>query len=237
MARGAAADPEFQINAAIPADDSGSLERSPGCRAHAFDQLSTCIDPACTAPTISISTACGARFLRMVPMAATVLNRGGWARYRVGRWVWLDWYGWTWVSYDPGAGHLITTAGGFMSRLWLVLVSGGNRDPALLVPGAGGVLRLRRSGNRDWLRIRQYRLGAACAVRGAASVVGPRLLWTARGCHRQCEYRQHVPQSARVAGGISGMGTADFRAGRFNSIGRVSTDQVRSAGRCAGKCR
>jgi hypothetical protein len=24
-----------------------------------------------------------------------------WAPYRAGRWVWLDWYGWTWVSYDP----------------------------------------------------------------------------------------------------------------------------------------
>ena len=25
----------------------------------------------------------------------------GWAPYRHGRWVWEDWYGWTWVSYDP----------------------------------------------------------------------------------------------------------------------------------------
>ena len=25
----------------------------------------------------------------------------GWAPYRYGRWVWEDWYGWTWVSYDP----------------------------------------------------------------------------------------------------------------------------------------
>ena len=25
----------------------------------------------------------------------------GWAPYRVGRWVWVDYYGWTWVSADP----------------------------------------------------------------------------------------------------------------------------------------
>ncbi len=25
----------------------------------------------------------------------------GWAPYRLGRWVWLDWWGWSWVSYDP----------------------------------------------------------------------------------------------------------------------------------------
>src|SRR5579885_182008 len=25
----------------------------------------------------------------------------GWAPYGNGRWVWEDWYGWTWVSYDP----------------------------------------------------------------------------------------------------------------------------------------
>jgi hypothetical protein len=25
----------------------------------------------------------------------------GWAPYRVGRWVWVDYYGWTWVSGDP----------------------------------------------------------------------------------------------------------------------------------------
>ncbi|HWR52517.1 MAG TPA: DUF6600 domain-containing protein [Bryobacteraceae bacterium] len=25
----------------------------------------------------------------------------GWAPYQHGRWVWVDWYGWTWVSYDP----------------------------------------------------------------------------------------------------------------------------------------
>lgn len=24
-----------------------------------------------------------------------------WAPYRAGRWAWVDWYGWTWVSYDP----------------------------------------------------------------------------------------------------------------------------------------
>lgn len=25
----------------------------------------------------------------------------GWAPYSFGRWTWIDWYGWSWVSYDP----------------------------------------------------------------------------------------------------------------------------------------
>ena len=40
----------------------------------------------------------------------------GWAPYRDGRWAWDDYYGWSWVGYDPGAGRLITTAAGSTTR-------------------------------------------------------------------------------------------------------------------------
>ncbi|MBV9745874.1 MAG: FecR domain-containing protein, partial [Acidobacteriia bacterium] len=29
------------------------------------------------------------------------MEPAGWAPYQAGRWVWLDWYGWTWIGYEP----------------------------------------------------------------------------------------------------------------------------------------
>ncbi|HWC98942.1 MAG TPA: hypothetical protein VG456_19415, partial [Candidatus Sulfopaludibacter sp.] len=41
--------------------------------------------------------------------------------------------------------------------------------------------------------------------------------------------------NARIGNGISGVGAGDFRAGRFSSVGRVSGEQVRSAGLVRGQ--
>jgi hypothetical protein len=101
MVRGTAADPEFQIVAAIGLDDwdkwnanrDQELERS---QQQAYQHVS---------PEIN-----GGEDLnqngRWVqdPSYGSVWAPNeppGWAPYQNGRWVWEDWYGWTWVSYDP----------------------------------------------------------------------------------------------------------------------------------------
>ena len=41
------------------------------------------------------------RTIRLMEMCGYRRVEPGWAPYRAGRWVWEDFYGWTWVSYDP----------------------------------------------------------------------------------------------------------------------------------------
>jgi hypothetical protein len=99
LARGDAADPEFQTVGAIPRDDwdnwnerrDRELERARSPRyvsadiygAEDLDGHGQWVD---VAPYGHVWT----------PRVAV-----GWAPYRFGRWTWLDWYGWSWVSYDP----------------------------------------------------------------------------------------------------------------------------------------
>jgi hypothetical protein len=45
----------------------------------------------------------------------------------------------------------------------------------------------------------------------------------------------NVYRNARIANGVSGMAAADFRSGRFSSVGRVSSEQVRTAGAIRGQ--
>jgi hypothetical protein len=98
-ARGPAADPEFQVTAAIPYD---SWDRWNEDRDHylessrSYDHVSPDIYGAedldqngrwVNDPTYG-------------QVWAPTVNPG-WAPYQNGRWVWEDYYGWTWVSYDP----------------------------------------------------------------------------------------------------------------------------------------
>jgi len=103
MARGDPNDPEFQVNAAIPADE---WDRFNAQRDSELQRLTT--SSRYVAPDVA-----GAEELdqngRWVndpnnPSYGNVWvpNVGpGWAPYRNGRWVWEDFYGWTWVSDDP----------------------------------------------------------------------------------------------------------------------------------------
>jgi hypothetical protein len=99
MARGASADPEFQIVNAIPPDD--------------WDRWNDARDGAELASTsyqYVPEGVYGAEDLDQSGNWEYVPDYGycwqpivaaGWAPYSLGRWVWEDWYGWTWISYDP----------------------------------------------------------------------------------------------------------------------------------------
>ncbi len=99
-ARGLASDPEFQIVQANPPDswDRWNDDRDRYLqRSQAYQHVS---------PDIS-----GAEDLDQYGQWTNDPTYGqvwtpnnepaGWAPYQSGRWVWEDWYGWTWVSYDP----------------------------------------------------------------------------------------------------------------------------------------
>ena len=101
MARGSAADPEFQIETASATDDWDSRwndTRDRSLRAHPL--AINMYRRGYTEPRIWTAPVRG----RTSPLTAYVWHPtvvgAGWSPYRNGRWVWLDWYGWTWVSYD-----------------------------------------------------------------------------------------------------------------------------------------
>ncbi len=99
LARGTAADPEFQVVASTPVDDwdrwndsrDHDLEQSRAYRyvspdIYGAEDLDAHGQWVYEAPYGNV----------WVPSVAA-----GWAPYRYGRWSWIDWYGWSWVSYDP----------------------------------------------------------------------------------------------------------------------------------------
>lgn len=233
QARGAAADPEFQINAAIPADD--------------WDRWNDSRDAALTRSTSYQHVGPGVYgtedldqygvWSEVPPYGPvwrpTVGVGAGWAPYRAGRWVWLDWYGWTWVSadpwgwapyhygrwfYEPAFGWCWYPGGIGMRHYW---------SPALVgFFGYGGVGIGFGFGNIGWVPLAPYEVlhpwwGRGFYGRPGVAIGNVNIASTFR--------------NARVAGGISGMGAADFRSGHFSGIGRVSADQVRSAGLVRGQ--
>jgi hypothetical protein len=236
-ARGAAADPEFQIVAAIPLDD--------------WDRWNETRDAALTRSTSYQHVGPGVYGVEdldrygvwsEVPpygpvWRPTVGIGAGWAPYRAGRWVWLDWYGWTWVSYDPWGWAPYHYGRWFYEPAWgWCWYPGGIGmrhywSPALVgFFGYGGVgVGIGFGfgfGNIGWVPLAPYEVlhpwwGQGFYGRPGVAIGNVNIASTFR--------------NARVAGGISGMAAADFRSGHFNSIGRVSADQVRSAGLVRGQ--
>ncbi len=99
LARGTAADPEFQIVSEVAWDNFDRwnedrdryLARTRSYRyvhrsVYGADELDYYGDWDYVAPYGWI----------WAPRVAV-----GWAPYHYGRWAWIDWYGWSWVSYDP----------------------------------------------------------------------------------------------------------------------------------------
>lgn len=100
QARGTAGDPEFQVTGAIAADqwDKWNADRD-----HDLEKSGS---GRYVNPDINGTEELDAngRWVNdpaygQVWVPATV--DPGWAPYRVGRWVWVNYYGWTWVSGDP----------------------------------------------------------------------------------------------------------------------------------------
>jgi hypothetical protein len=236
MARGSTSDPEFQIVSAPGLDDwdrwnqsrdqamvrSASYQNVPQgvYGAEDLDSYGTWNN---VAPYGNVWTPAG--------MGA------GWAPYRSGRWVWEDWYGWTWVSADPWGwapyhyGRWFWDAG--FGWCWYPGVFGHRHywSPALVGwfgyggPGIGVGFGF---GSLGWVPLAPY------------EVFRP---WWGRGFYgRPFNERINVTninvtniyRNSRFSG-VSGMAVNDFRAGRFNAIGRVSADQVRTAGLVRGQ--
>ena len=104
MARGTASDPEFQIVSAIPLDEWDHWNET---RDRIFLQPSASAqytDPGNTGMSGTEDLDNNGTWVSVPDYGAVwhpTTVGPGWAPYSAGRWVWEDWYGWTWVSYDP----------------------------------------------------------------------------------------------------------------------------------------
>jgi hypothetical protein len=158
----------------------------------------------------------------------------GWAPYSRGRWVWEDWYGWTWVSQDPWGwapyhyGRWFWNAN---SWWWYPGVHGRPHywSPALVAFfgfGHGGVGF--GFGNVGWVPLAPYETFHPWWGRG----------YYGRGFNHGVNITNvnitSVYRNARVGRGISAVSAGDFQSGRFQNVGRYSGDQVREAGLVRG---
>lgn len=168
----------------------------------------------------------------------TVAVAAGWAPYRSGRWVWEDWYGWTWVSSDPWGwapyhyGRWFWNANAWW---WYPGVMGRPHywSPALVAFfgfGGGGGIGF-GFGNVGWVPLAPY------------EVFHP---WWGRGYYGGGAYINrsvnitnvnitNVYRNARVTNGVSGIGAADFQGGRFHNIRGFQGGQIQQAGLVRGQ--
>jgi len=228
--RGATADPEFQIVAAVAPDE---WDRWNDTR---DGVLTRAVSPRYVGPGVY-----GAEDLDTGGTWGTDPDYGpvwrpavdtGWAPYQCGRWVWEDWYGWTWVGceawgwapYHYGRWSWRTGFGwgwypGLMGvrHYW---------SPALVGFfgfGGGGFGVGFGFGNIGWVPLAPYEMLYPWWGRGGYRGFN-------RGMNITSANIGSIYRNGRVANGISGMNAADFRAGRFNNIGRFSGSQIGQAG-------
>ncbi len=161
----------------------------------------------------------------------------GWAPYGNGRWVWEDWYGWTWVSYDPWGWAPYHYGRWFWSPgfgwCWYPGVIGVRHywSPALVAffgygPGVGVGFGF-GFGNIGWVPLAPYEVFHPWWGRG----------FYGRGFGVVNITNINVVNTYRNArfGGISAMNVNDFHAGRFGAIARVPGDRIGTAGLVRGQ--
>ena len=228
--RGAAADPEFQVVAAIAPDD---WDRWNDTRDGA---LTRAVSPRYVGPGVY-----GTEDLDTNGTWGTDPDYGsvwrptegvGWAPYQCGRWVWEDWYGWTWVSCDAWGwapyhyGRWFWRTG--LGWGWYPGMMGVRHywSPALVGFfgfGGGGFGLGFGFGNVGWVPLAPYEMLYPWWGRGYYGGFN-------RGMNITNGNITSIYRNSRVANGVSGMNAADFRAGRFNNIGRFSGSQIGQAG-------
>jgi hypothetical protein len=238
-ARGTASDPEFQMGAAIPPDDWDRWSES---RDQMLLQASSVYQKV--PPGVY-----GAEDMQNNGVWTEVPNYGnvwhptavapGWSPYSCGRWVWEDWYGWTWIGceswgwapYHYGRWFNDPAYGGW---LWYPGVIGVRHywSPALVAffgygPGVGFGVGF---GNVGWVALAPFEVfrpwwGAGYYGAGFAGRVN------ITNINVYNSYR-----NARIANGVSGVSAANFRGGQFgNNIMHASGEQIRSAGLVRGQ--
>jgi hypothetical protein len=155
-----------------------------------------------------------------------------WAPYQSGRWVWLDWYGWTWVSYDPWGwapyhyGRWFNQPG--YGWCWYPGVIGVRHywSPALVgFFGFGGVGVGFGFGNVGWVPLAPYEVlhpwwgrayyGRPGYINGSINVTNVNVT--------------NIYRNAGVRNGFTAVSGEDFRAGRFQNYVRPSGEQLRQA--------
>jgi hypothetical protein len=227
-ARGSAADPEFQIVAAIPADDWDRWNESRD--AVELNSPSNQYVP---------QGVYGAEDLDRYGTWSSVPDYGNvwqptvaadWSPYSQGQWTWEDWYGWTWVSADPW-GWAPYHYGRWFHRdnfgwAWYPGARFGRHywSPALVGffgwGGAGFGM-----GNIGWVPLAPYE-----ALRP----------WWGRSYYGRSGYMNrninistvgitNIYRNAGVMNGINGVRGADFQGGRFQGITHYTGSQIRDA--------
>ena len=158
----------------------------------------------------------------------------GWAPYQCGSWVWEDWYGWTWVGCETW-GWAPYHYGRWFWRTgfgwgWYPGMMGVRHywSPALVgFFGFGGGGIGFGFGNIGWVPLAPYEMLYPWWGRGLYGGFN-------RGLNITNVNITSIYRNARVANGVSGVSGADFRAGRFNSIGRFSGSQIGQVGMVRG---
>ena len=242
-ARGSASDPEFQIVAALPVDEWDQWCDS---RDRMFLQSrSAQYVPQGVYGAEDLDA--NGTWANVPPYGNVWQPNGvgaGWAPYGCGRWVWEDWYGWTWLSCDAWGWAPYHYGRWFFSSplgwCWYPGVFGFRHwwSPALVGWfgfggggfgfgfGFGGGFGF---GHIGWVPLAPF------------EVFHP---WWGRGIYGQGFGRglnvtnvniSNVYRNARVAGGISGMRAEDFQSGRFGAMSHFSGGQIGQAGLIRGQ--
>ena len=235
MARGTAADPEFQVVAANGADD--------------WDRWSDSRDRMLLQSTSARNVGPGVYGAEDLDASGTWDNvpeygnvwhpavGSDWAPYQSGRWVWEDWYGWTWVSSDPWGWAPYHYGRWFRNDrfgwCWYPGVFGARHywSPALVgFFGFGNGVGVGFGfGNIGWVPLAPF------------EVFRP---WWGRGFGREGFNRSlnitninigNTFRNARFNNGISAVGVHEFQNGRFNNVQRFNGSQIHEAGLVRGQ--
>ena len=236
MARGSAADPEFQMVSAIAVDDwdrwNDSRDRALLQSSNSYQYVPQGVygaEDLDTSGTWAYDAPYGYVWRPTVVSA-------GWAPYRNGRWVWVNWYGWTWVSYDTWGWAPYHYGRWFFDvRLgwaWYPGVMGVRHywSPALVgFFGYGGGIGVGFGfGNIGWVPLAPYETLHPWWGAGVGAGLN-------RGINTTSVNLTNIYRNARAANGISGVRAEDFSAGRFQNVQRVTGTQVQQAGLVSGR--
>ncbi len=240
MVRGNASDPEFQMVTALSYDD--------------WDRWNDTRDRALLQSTSAQYVPQGVYGTEDLDNSGTWANvppygyvwrptvvAAGWSPYRYGRWVWEDWYGWVWVSYDPWGwapyhyGRWFFDAG-YGGWMWY---PGAFGVRAYWSPALVGFFGFGRGvgfgvgfgfGNIGWVPLAPFEAFHPWWGRGLNGVGSFN-----RGINFSNVNVTSAYRNARVANGISAVSAEDFRNGRFSGVQRVSGAQVGVAGSIRGQ--
>ena len=160
-----------------------------------------------------------------------------WAPYQAGRWVWDDWYGWTWVSSDPWGWAPYHYGRWFhhdrFGWCWYpgLMTARHYWSPALVAFvgfGGGGGIGF-GFGNIGWVPLAPY------------EVFHP---WWGRGFYGANRFNRNINitnvnitnvyRNARFNNGVSAVRVNDFQSGRFNNVARMNGTQIGRVGALQG---